>query len=94
MKYKVMSIATICQTVSIFSTIRMTLSMNCTAYEVSNIAILGCTQWKWWRWMTDFYGGTLADYIRYCDDRYSGKFKLKKHEDIFDGFSRWLKTKR
>lgn len=23
--------------------------------------------------MTDFYGGTLADYIRYCDDRYSGK---------------------
>lgn len=42
--------------------------------------------------MTDFYGGTLADYIRYCDDRYSGKFKLKKHEDIFDGFSRWLKN--
>lgn len=39
-----------------------------------------------------FYGGTLADYIRYCDDRYSGKFKLKKHEDIFDGFSRWLKN--
>lgn len=42
--------------------------------------------------MTDFYGGTLADYVRYCDDRYSGKFKLKKHEGISDGFSRWLKN--
>lgn len=41
--------------------------------------------------MADFYGGTLADYIRYCDDRYSGKFRLKKGEDIFDGFTRWLK---
>lgn len=28
--------------------------------------------------MDSFYGGTLADYIRYCEDRYSGKFKLKK----------------
>lgn len=28
--------------------------------------------------MGDFYGGTLADYIKYCDYRYSGKFKLKK----------------
>lgn len=37
--------------------------------------------------MGDFYGGTLAEYIRY-----NGKFKLKKHEDIFDGFSRWLKN--
>lgn len=26
-----------------------------------------------------------------CEDRYSGKFKLKKHEDVFDGFARWLK---
>ena len=39
--------------------------------------------------MGDFYGGTLAEYIRYCEDRYSGK--LKKHEDAFDGFARWLK---
>ena len=44
--------------------------------------------------MTDFCGGTLADYIRYCDDRYSGKFKLKKGEEIFDGFTRWLKENK
>jgi hypothetical protein len=48
-------------------------------------------RWKWWNAMGSFYGGTLADYIKYCDYRYSGKFKLKKDEDIFDGFTRWLK---
>lgn len=42
--------------------------------------------------MGDFYGGTLADYIEYCGDRYNGKFKLKKHEDVVDGFARWLKN--
>lgn len=42
--------------------------------------------------MGDFYGGTLADYIEYCDDRYNGKFNLKKHEDVVDGFARWLKN--
>lgn len=30
--------------------------------------------------MGSFYGGTLAEYIRYCDDRYNGKFKLKKYD--------------
>ena len=25
-----------------------------------------------------FYGGTYIDYCRYCDDRYSGIFELKK----------------
>lgn len=44
--------------------------------------------------MGDFYGGTLADYIKYCDYRYSGKFKLKKGEDVFDGFTRWLKENK
>ena len=38
-----------------------------------------------------FYGGTYIDYCEYCDDRYSGKFKLKKNENVFDGFERWLK---
>lgn len=25
-----------------------------------------------------FYGGTFTDYCKYCDDKYSGIFKLKK----------------
>ena len=28
-----------------------------------------------------FYGGTFTDYCKYCDDKYSGIFKLKKGED-------------
>lgn len=67
------------------------LSTKCTDW-VLNIATHENIRLKCWNVMGDFYGGTLADYIRYCDDRYSGKFKLKKHEDIFDGFSRWLKN--
>ena len=38
-----------------------------------------------------FYGGTFVDYCKYCDDKYSGIFKLKKHEDAIKGFHRWLK---
>ena len=30
-----------------------------------------------------FYGGTYIDYCNYCDDRYSGIFKLKENENIF-----------
>lgn len=41
--------------------------------------------------MGDFYGGTLAEYIRYCEDRYNGKFKLKKHEDVLVDSLEWLK---
>lgn len=26
----------------------------------------------------------------YAPGNYSGKFKLKKGEDVFDGFARWL----
>lgn len=38
-----------------------------------------------------FYGETYIDYCEYCDDRYSGIFKLKENENVFDGFDRWLK---
>lgn len=38
-----------------------------------------------------FYGGDYIDYCKYCDDRYSGIFKLKENENVFDGFDRWLR---
>ena len=38
-----------------------------------------------------FYGGTYIDYCQYCDEKCSGIFKLKKHEDAIEGFHRWLK---
>lgn len=38
-----------------------------------------------------FYGGDFIDYCDYCDDKWSGKFKLKKNEDWLKGFHRWLK---
>lgn len=41
--------------------------------------------------MMSFYGGTFTDYCKYCDDKYSGIFKLKKGEDAIKGFHRWLK---
>ena len=41
--------------------------------------------------MMSFYGGDYIDYCEYCDDRYSGIFKLKENENVFDGFDRWLK---
>lgn len=40
-------ITTICQTVSVSLTTRMTLSTSCTAYEVLNIVILRCIRWSW-----------------------------------------------
>lgn len=40
-----------------------------------------------------FYGGTFVDYCKYCDDKYSGFFKLKKHKDAIKGFHRWLKER-
>ena len=41
-----------------------------------------------------FYGGTLADYLLFCDDRYYGRFKVKKNEDKISAFQRWLKLNR
>ena len=38
-----------------------------------------------------FYGGDYIDYCEYCEDKYSGIFKLKKNEDWLNGFHRWLK---
>ena len=38
-----------------------------------------------------FYGGTYIDYCEYCDENFSGIFKLKKHEDGIEGFHSWLK---
>lgn len=32
------------------------------------------------------------NYGNYCYDRSHGIFKLKEHENVFDGFERWLKT--
>lgn len=44
--------------------------------------------------MADFYGGTLINYLGYLDDRKTGKFKLKEHEDVFGAYSRWFKEER
>lgn len=38
-----------------------------------------------------FYGGSYIDYCKYCDEKYSGIFKLKTNEEAIEGFHRWLK---
>jgi len=43
-----------------------------------------------------FYGGTYIDYCKYCDDKYSGIFKLKKHlkRDCFKQEELYKKEKK
>ena len=41
--------------------------------------------------MVSFNSGTFKDYCDFCDDRYSGQFKLKENEGLFQAFDRWLK---
>lgn len=34
--------------------------------------------------------GTFKNYCDFCEDRYSGRFKLKENEGLFQAFDRWL----
>lgn len=42
---------------------------HCTAYEVSSIAILRCTRWKWWNVMNEL------DYVKSMFDKYVSECK-------------------